>query len=515
MKIEGLKTDKVLSVIISFSLLVILAHLYTNIFAGYGIFRDEYYYIACSKRPAMGYVDHPPFSIYILMIIRFLFGESLFAIRLLPALAGGIMVFLTGTLVRKMGGGMYAVIISFAAITGAPLLWGMFSSYSMNFYEYIVWLAAAHIVIRLSDKREPKLWAGLGIVLGLGLLNKISVLWLGAGIFFALLLTPLRSVFKTRCPYGAAVIALLLFIPFVIWNFTHDFAHLEFMRNASGVKYSGITRMDFITGFLLDLSPFTLFIWLPGLLFFFFNKEGKKFMPLGIMFLTAFLILLLNGHSKTEYLGSAFPLLFAGGGVMLERFFQTRRIAIIKYALPVIVFITGLMLAPFGMPVLPVDTFVNYSQAFGAQRSNSESKELSELPQFYADMHGWEEMAKTVSRVYMSLPESERKSTAVFANNYGEAASIEYYRKKYPLPKVLCGHNSYWFWSKDSLVGVKTIIITGGNPEDHRESCAEVTEAARVVSRYAMPYENHLPVYVCRKFKRPLQDIWEWVRFYI
>jgi hypothetical protein len=340
-------------------------------------------------------------------------------------------------------------------------------------------------------------------------------MWLGAGIFLALLLTPLRQVFKLRCPYGAAVIALLLFLPFIIWNFTHNFAHFEFMRNASGVKYSGITRMDFVSGILLNLSPVTLLIWLPGLLFFFLHREGKKFMPLGIMFLTAFLILLLNGHSKTEYIGPAFTVLFAGGGVMLERLFQSGRISSFKYALPALVFITGILLAPLGMPILPVETFISYSRAFGTQRSNSESKELSELPQFYADMHGWEEMAKTVSRVYMLLPESERKSTAVVANNYGEAASIEYYRKKYPLPKVLCGHNSYWLWSKDSLGGVKTIIITGGNPEDHCELCTEVTEAARIVSRYAMPYENHLPVYVCRKFKMSLQDIWDRVRFYI
>jgi hypothetical protein len=516
MKLGKYNIDNSTAVIISFSLFHILVHLYTNIFEGYGIFRDEYYYIACSKRPDLGYVDHPPFSVYMLMIVRFLFGENMFAIRLLPALASGLLVYMTGALTRKAGGGIYAVLISCITITATPLFWGIFSFYSMNFYEYFVWLGTAYILLLLSEKQQPKLWIWLGIILGLGLLNKISVLWLGAGIFFALVFTPLRSSFKTKWPYITALIAVILFLPYIIWNFTHNFAHIEFMQNAAGLKYSGITRFDFIMSIIMGLSPFLLLIWVPGIIYYFFNREGKNYLSLGILFLTSFLILLINGHSKYEYLGPAFPLLYIGGGILLEKLIQKKNRVFIKYASPVFVLLTGIMLAPLGMPVLPVETIIPYSAAFNsAEKNNAEKKELAGLPQFYADMHGWEEIAQTVSRVYRSLPEDEKKTTLVYANNYGEAASSEYYSSKYEIPPVICGHNSYWFWGRELLDGITTVIIIGGDAESHKEVFEEVTEAARAISRYAMPYENNLPVYVCRKLKQPLNTVWEKVRFYI
>ena len=502
-------------VIIFFALVKVLIHLYTNGFASYGIFRDEFYYVACSNRLDLGYVDHPPFSIYVLAASRFLFGESLFALRLLPALTGGILVLVTGFLTRRLGGSTFAVSLSCIAVIAAGLILGMFTIYSMNYLDYLFWILAAYVVVLLLEHQEPRYWIWLGIVLGLGLLNKTGVLWLCAGVFFGIIFTPLRSSLKTKWPYIMALVAFVLFLPYVIWNVSHNFAHLEFIGNATERKYGGITRLDFVLGAIASLNPLNVFIWIPGLYFFFFHPEGKKFRVLGIMFMATFLILFINGKSKSEYLGPAFPMLFAGGAVMIERFSMSGRRAWIWYALPVLLVASGVLIVPLALPILPVEKYISYAQALGVQPATSEGKRLSELPQFYADMFGWEEMAKSVSEVYQSLLEEEKLHTVIFAGNYGEAGALEYFSKKYPLARIMSPHNNYWYWGLRDSANITTAIVLGGKADDHKKSSDDVRQAAIVRSTYAIPYENNLPVYICRKIKRPFSEIWRSARFFI
>jgi len=163
---------------------------------------------------------------------------------------------------------------------------------------------------------------------------------------------------------------------------------------------------------------------------------------------------------------------------------------------------------PFAVPVLPVETFIKYSAALGIKPSTPERNRLAELPQYYADMFGWEELARDVSAVYMSLPAEERSATVVYARNYGEAGALEYYAAKYPLPRVISTHNSYWFWGYPKE-GLRTVIVLRGREEDYRKSCDEVTLAAVHTCRYCMPYENDMPIYVCRGLRVTPAEIWK------
>jgi len=168
----------------------------------------------------------------------------------------------------------------------------------------------------------------------------------------------------------------------------------------------------------------------------------------------------------------------------------------------------SVMALPFAVPVLPVEAFIRYSAAIGVKASTPEGKKLSELPQFYADMFGWEGLAKDVSAVYLALPKADRASAVVFAKNYGEAASLEYYSGIYPLPRVICTHNSYWVWGYPEE-GLKTVIVLRGKEEDLRKSYDEVTLAAVHTCRYCMPYENNMPIYVCRGLSVSPAVIWK------
>ncbi len=498
----GMKEKKI---ILLLAFLTLILHLFSNAFANYGIFRDEFYYLACANRLDLGYVDQPPFSIYILAIIKFLFGDSLFVIRFLPAVFHGVIVYLAGLMSLKMGGGKTSVIISCLAAALAPEILGNHTIYSMNSFDFLFWSLTAYILILIIQNEKKNLWILLGLVLGLGLLNKVGVLWLCFGVFIALLLTPSRKYLKTFSPWLAFLIAFIIFIPFIIWNFTHDFAHIEFIQNALKYKYLGLTAMDFIVGQFMNLNPVASIVWLAGLYFFFFNKEGKEYMMLGILYLAAFLILLLNGHSKAGYLAPAYPMLFAGGGVLIEKISQLKNWRWFKYVVFIPLVISGVLLIPFTLPVLPVETYISYAKTLGLAPSTAENKELDELPQFYADMFGWEGLAKDVSNVYKTLPENEKKTTVVFCNNYGDAGAIEYYSNKYELPPVLCSHNNYWYWW-DLNMKITTVIIAGGNEEDHRKALKEVTIAGIHKCKYCMPYENNLPIFVCRGLKRSVKE---------
>ena len=182
--------------------------------------------------------------------------------------------------------------------------------------------------------------------------------------------------------------------------------------------------------------------------------------------------------------------------------------------MPALVAIYGLLSMPFAIPILPVDRFIKYSSALGVKPSSAETKHLSDLPQWYADMFGWENMAATVSKVYSSLPPEEQKKTVVFAQNYGEAGAIDFFRGKYPLPRVICGHNNYWYWGPGDTT-FTTVIVIGGRKADHLKSCDSVEQVGIIVSPHAMPYENDLPIYICKQFKVPFSLIWSRVRFFI
>ena len=388
---NSFKTEQsTIVLILVLSALKLLIHLYTNAFAGYGIFRDELYYLSCASRPDFGYVDQPPFSIWVLSIIRLLIGDSVFAIRLLPAILGAATVFVTGMMVKKIGGSKLAIMIASLAVIFAPIFLGMNTFYSMNSFDIFLWALAFYIVVLIIKDDKQVNWILLGIILGIGLMNKIGFLWLGFGFFIALLLTDKRKLFGTSKPWLTAGIAFLFFLPFIIWNVSHDWAHIEFIRNAQLYKYSGITRWDFVNGILLIMNPASAIIWLLGLYYLFSTKNRTDLKILGVIFIATFLILFVSGKSKSEYIAPAFIIPFAAGGLLLEKINQIKFWRWSKHAVIIPLIMTGIMIAPLALPILSVEKYINYADALGFGPTTSEGKELAELPQFYADMFGWE-----------------------------------------------------------------------------------------------------------------------------
>jgi hypothetical protein len=497
-----------LSIIFYMSLFKTIIHLLVNWQGGYGLFRDELYYIACADNIAAGYVDQPPLSVIILRGVIAMFGDSLFAVRLMPAIAAGLMVFFTGLMAREMGARGPGVFLACLFALGGINL-ALFSFYSMNAFEVLTWTIAAYMVLVISKEGKPHHWLILGLVLGFGLLNKIGVLFIGAGIFVGLIATKDRKWLATPWPYVAGGIALLLFLPYILWNIQNDFAHLEFIHNASSEKYSSLSPITFVVGQIMANNPVGLLIWLPGLVALFMNRQLKQFSWLGYLYLVPLIILLVNGTSKVEYLAGGYGVLWAAGSTWWEQRIVTSRAW--KFALSGItalwIFVT-LMFVPMLMPVLPVDSYVAYAEALNFQPESPEGKEQSQLPQFYADMFGWREKADAVGEVYQSLPDHEKARCAIFSNNYGRCGAIDYYGRKFGLPKAIGNHNNYWIWGTRGHDG-SIVIILGGDEDDHRQAFREVSRVTTVDCEYCMPYEDNVPVYVCRGITQDLDEIWK------
>lgn len=489
-----------------------MIHIYINIFEGYGYFRDELYYIVSTDHLSYGYVDHPPLSIFLLFLNKTVFGDSLFAVRLLPAVLSGLTVLITCLMTLKLGGKIFSMVLAAVAVMLSPVYLAMNSFYSMNSIDIFLWSVSFYIVILIIKESKTSYWIYLGLIIGLGLMNKIGFLWFEFGLFTGLLLTQKRKEFSTIRPYLTLIISFLLFLPYVIWNFQNDFAHMEFIRNASSEKYSGLNIIDFITGQFMNMNPFSAVIWLCGLYYFLFNEKGKEFRIIGIIYLTAFIILILNVHSKSEYLAPAYTVLIAGGSVFIE-LKTVMKYKWLRYAILIPLLITGVTIAPTVMPLLKVEDHIAYTKNLGMAPSSSEGKKLSELKQFFADMHGWEEMAASVSKVYETLPSEEKKNTLFFAWNYGEASAINFFRKKYPLPEAISSHNAYWMWGYGEKE-LPTLIIIGGELKDYTERFGYVTEAGIHTSEYAMPYETDLKIFIAKDPKYPMSEVWQRIKHY-
>ncbi len=489
--------------------LALVIHLVANALGGYGYFRDELYYLASTRHLEWGYVDHPPLSIWLLALARGLVGDSLFAVRLLPAFISAASVGVAMLMARELGGGRWAMALAGTAALISPINLAFGTTYSMNAFDVLVWAVAAYLLVRLIRTAKPRLWLWLGVVLGLGLLNKVSVLWLGTGIVVATVATPLRRWLATRWPWLGGLSAGAIFAPYVIWNAMHDWAHLEFMRNASASKYSGLDPIDFLGGQILVNHPFTLPLWLGGLAFLLFGG-GRRFRALGLVFVTIVIILVLNGTSKPEYLVAAMTIVFAAGGAAVESW--TRQVRWLRPAFLTLL-LTGLVLVPLTVPLLPVDRYIAFAERLGIRPHTAEAKVLADLPQYYADMFGWQEKAEAVAAAYRNLAPGDREQVVLFGDNYGRAGALDLFGPKLGLPPAISSHNSYWLWGPGD--GDADVVLSlGGDPEQLGALFESVEEVGRVRCRYCMPYENDLGIFLCRGSKMTAGDLWAGAKNY-
>jgi hypothetical protein len=336
------------------------------------------------------------------------------------------------------------------------------------------------------------------------------MLFFGAALVAGLLLTRERRLLAGKWPWIGGAVAMWFFLPNLLWLARHDWATLEFMRNAQAWKNLPMSPLEFFKSQVLLQHPLTLPLWLAGLAAMLFHPRLKKYRSMGFAFILLFALFVAQ-RGKPYYLSPVFPLLLAAGAVLVELAANGRRSRAARGAYAVLLAVGGLALLPMWVPLLPVKGQIRYTRAIGMAPPQMERGRRTELHQVYADRFGWREMVDVVAAAYRSLTPDEQAQAAVFTQNYGEAGAVDYFGKRLGLPPAISGHNNYWLWGPRERSG-GVLIIIGGDRQDHLQAYGEVSLFAVHRNRYAMPSETDLPIWICRKPKITLRQIWPHVK---
>jgi Dolichyl-phosphate-mannose-protein mannosyltransferase len=478
----------------------------------YGYFRDELYYAACGQHLAWGYVDQAPLIAVIARLSRSLFGDSLRALRFFPALSAGAKILLAGWIVHELGGRRYAQILAATAMLVCPIYLTMDNFLSMNAFEPLFWMLCVVLSLRIVRTGNSREWMLFGFVAGIGILNKHSMLIFGLAFFLSLLVTRERRQLRERWIWAGALIAFVIFLPNLVWEYSNHWPTIEILQNVDRAKNAHVSWLAFLVQQAFLVHPLGAPICLAGLWYFLFSRDGKgvRFLGWTYLFLVAeFLIF----RGRIYYLAPVYPMLFAAGAVAVEGWIGKAGKNWLKAAVLAPLLVGGMVAAPLALPILPLDAEAAYAKFWDVDRVQVEREPSGKLPQMYADMMGWPQQAETVAGVFQSLSPEEQSRVAILAKNYGQAGAIDYFGPALGLPHAISGHNNYYLWGPQRYSG--EVVIAVGMPLDALKPLfGQIDLAATINNEYAIPEENNLPVYICRKPKMTLQQAWPRLKFY-
>ena len=472
----------------------------------YGYFRDELYYLACGEHPSWGYVDQPPLIGWVTWLLQHSIGTSIWALRLLPALAGTGSIYLAGLLARELGGRRWAMFLGSFTTLMAPILLALSHLYTMNAFDPLLWTGLAYLVVRITKTGNQKLWLAFFLLFGLTTLNKYGIVFWLSGLLVGILLTPLRDSLHARWFWLGALAGFIVVLPNLVWQWRHHFPFLELMhnirRNGRDIALPPLAFLKAQAEMLGYIAPLLVIF----ALLFFFSKRGRNFRVIGwayVVFLAEMMLL----HGKMYYLAPVYPMMFAAGAVWLEQAAQSRTWAWTKYAVAIAIAAVSGIYAPTILPILSVPHFLAYEHKMGITQQKFENQPEGALPQIYADMFGWEEIAQRVAAYYHTLSPEEQKKTAIFANNYGDAGAIDFFGPKYGLPKSIGNHQSYWLWGPREYTGESLIVLGDPDERNMQTKCTSYSIIGDSKHPLSRP-DEWAPIFHCRGFKWNLQEIW-------
>jgi hypothetical protein len=480
----------------------LLLHFYFNAFSYYGYLRDELYFIDAGKHLDWGYVDVGPLTIWMGRLARELMGDSVFSLRFFPAVAGALTIIIVGLMARELGGGRFAQGLAALSALVAPVWLGAQNNLCLPASEPVWWGLCAYILIRIIQTGNTRLWVWFGVVAGIGLLNKPSMLFLGAGITLGLLLTPQRKYLFDRWALIGGLAALVVASPYILWQIPRGWPTVEFLAGMKRMVTDQIPSLVFLIGQAFYLHPFNFPIWLAGLGWFFLAKQARPFRVFGWVYVLI-LAFLLYTKSKIYYFAPVYPFLLAGGAVAIERWVERRCLRVLKVVLPAVLVAGGLAIAPVVLPVLRFDK----TDAYITAATGGLLKNVWEVTATFHDERGWENQARVVAEVFHRLSPEEQADCVIFAGNFGQAGAIDFYGPALGLPPVTAVHQNYYFWGLPAKSG-NVVIAFGRSRDTLQRYFGDIQQAATIRSPEAVRGEQNVPVYICRKPLVDFKDAW-------
>lgn len=451
--------------------------------------RDEFLYLAEGNHLAWGFLEVPPL-ISVFAWFTHLLGNSMFWIKFWPNLFGSLTFFVCARMIVKLGGGKLALwLLFFVFVFGAWLR--MFFLFQPNAFEIFFSALMSYGLLRFIQTSKKQYLYVFGMALGLGLLTKYTVGFWCISLLIALVVIHRKIIFNRHLYYSLGV-GFLLFLPNLIWQWDHGFPVFHHMQELKETQLEYISTGDFLKGeFLMYLPVF--YIWVAGL-FFTFSGKGKKYRIFGLAFLLmqGMLIVL---HGKSYYSAGSFAILFALGAYYLEQVFLHSRM-ILKYAAISITVLLGIFLWPVLLPVAAPAKLASFYQKMKVEKTGVlkwEDQKNHPLPQDFADMLGWREMAGYVAKAYAELDSTEKDHLLIWCDNYGEAGAINYYRKRLHLPEAYSENGSFLFWLPSTKFPDNVILVSENKDaikDPLVQQFASVVQIGSVTNPYAREYQS-------------------------
>jgi len=471
----------------------------------YGYFRDELYYIVSgTQHLSLGYVDFPPFIAYVAALLNVISGDSLISIHVVPALNESFLVILAGMIAKELGGGRRAQLLAAVStlLTFAFLAFG--SLFTPDSFDSLWWSLLAYLVIRIVKRREQKLWVPVGIVIGIGLLTKLTIFFFVGALLISFLAIPsARQYLRSKWLVLGCLIPVAFVLPMIYWNSINGWPMIQFYQEFTG-DFSGGGPANFLYTQLALVTFLNVPIFLTGLYFYLRSNEGNQFRAFGLTYLLlyAFMTVL---NMKTYYLAPAYPVLYAGGAILIERSSISKK-GVSRWfgSRPYLagLLVVALLLAPIAMPILSPPAVISH---YG-----SGDYQASPMP----DRYGWSGMVSNLSSAYDTLPASIKSQACIFTSNYGEASAVNFFGASLGLPKAISGHNNYYIWGPDSCTG-QVLITIGVSLSTVQQAYRNVTTLMTLSCQYCISYEQRLPVYLCTNPSfTSIAALWPEVRHY-
>ena len=478
----------------------------------YGYHRDELYYLVISRNFSFQNLDMLPLSPLYLKCITAIFGTSLKALHFASALCGMMSLVFTCLIAKELKGGKYAIFLAgvCSLFSGSIVFGALFSYDSMDF---LLIVAALYVLVKIFNSGNQKWWLAFGIVMGLGLSNKLTILFFGLAVFLSLWIVPQRKLFREKWIWMAGIIALMFLVPYAVWQSRNGWYFLDFAQNYAG-GYSYVASLpEFIWYQLVGNNFPNAPIWLLGLWLLLFSKDWAAFRFFGVVYVVLFLIFYLVG-AKFYFLIPVYSLLIAVGSVKLEQVIMNARVSSVKrnglrYGLPVAYVILTLPTLFFALPLLPVETFIRLAHYISKDAGvKTDYAQTRQLPTHFADRFGWEEMTRKLSDVYQTVPADQRGNVGIMTENWGEASAVNFFREKYSLPEATCP-DGWYYYETQRKKDLKDMYITLNIRQSRlAEVFDSIASEGVFTNEYCVNHENNAPVFLCSFPKFDLRKNW-------
>ena len=425
----------------------------------YELHRDEFLHLNQADHLTWGFISVPPFTALTSGVINLL-GGGLFWIRFFPALYGVLTIIFTWLIVEAIGGTLISRVLAASALVFSVLL-RLNMLFQPNSFDILIWTIIFYLLIKLVQTENSKWLYFLALIIALGFYNKYNVLFLIGGLTFGILFSEQFKLFLKPSFWLAVILALTLLLPNIIWQIVYHFPvlhHMQALKVRQLDNNSYLVFLNSVSMMFFGSLPLTI----GALVAFFFYRPFQNYRFIGIsVIITTIIFTLLK--AKGYYAIGIFPILFAFGSVYIENLLRGKWKLIVVSLLGCINLVLLISVARLIMPVLTPSEIRAQAPAFERLRLlRWEDGQTHALPQDFADMLGWHEMADKALAAYKMLSAEGQKNTIIFCDNYGQTGALNYYNRN-KMPEAWSFNTDYIYWMPH-LSGIKNILLVGKDP---------------------------------------------------